>query len=107
MLLIDHGIIVFLQILVGKGCDILFGQFGHAVDGGYFVFPVCAVDEGVDKHIGTSFIAFHALQFVELEVVDVGLQHLFVKFSGTEFLDFTQQQVFHFLQCLSLLGLSA
>ena len=43
----------------------------------------------------------------ELEVVDVGLQHLFVKFSGTEFLDFTQQQVFHFLQCLSLLGLSA
>ena len=45
LFLVDNGIIILLQIFIGKGYDILFGQFSHAVDGGYFVLPVCSVNE--------------------------------------------------------------
>ena len=40
-----------------------------------------------DEYVGTSFIAFHALELVELEVVDIGLQHLLIELSGTCLLD--------------------
>ena len=90
LLFVDNGIIIFFQVFVGERYDVFFGQFGHAVDGSNFIFPVCAVDKWVDKHIGTSFVAFHVLQFTELEIVDVRFQHFLVELSGTELLDFAE-----------------
>ena len=45
LFLVDNGIIIFFQIFVGKGHDILFGQFSHTVNGSHFVLPVCSVNE--------------------------------------------------------------
>ena len=43
LLLVDNGIVVVLQIFIGKVHDILFGQLRHAVQGGDFVGPVASV----------------------------------------------------------------
>lgn len=45
LLFVDNGIIIFFQVFVGERYDVFFGQFGHAVDGSNFIFPVCAVDK--------------------------------------------------------------
>ena len=46
------------------------------------------------------------LYLVFLEVIDVGLQHIFIKVTGFQFGYFAQEQILHFVQGLSFFGTS-
>ena len=49
---------------------------------------------GLNKHIGTNAIVFQLLYLVFLEVIDVGLQHIFIKVTGFQFGYFAQDKSF-------------
>ena len=101
--LVDDGAVVILQILVGKSHDVLLCQLRHAVKGSHLVGPIASVDERLYKPVGTCIVAFQLIELVELEVVDVGLQHFLVKVAVAQLLQLAQQQVFHLVQRLSCL----
>ena len=104
--LVDDGTIIVFQVLVGKGNNFFFRQFGHAVKGGYFITPVTAVDKRLYKPVGTGVVAFQLLQLIAFEVIDIGLQHLLVKVTVAQLFQFTHHQGFYFVQGLSGFGTS-
>ena len=99
---VNYYIVVFV-IFVGKLHDISLSDLRKFVQFVDVICPASFMDKSL-VHVGCQSVgAFvHAL-FLFFEVIDYSLNHPIIKTTFFDFIDFTQNQSFYFLQGLSLL----
>ena len=104
MALVDDGIVVIAQVLVGQGYDLFLGHLRGTLQHGGFVGPIGAVYKRLHEPVGASGVALQLVLLVEFEIIHRGFQQRFVKVAVAQLLQFAQQQVLHFVQRLPGLG---
>ena len=91
---------------VGKIHNLLLGHAGHAVQLAHFLGPVHVVDKGVDQLTGAGRIVIEGAQVVQLVVIDHAHEQVVVKVACTQLSELAKQEVAHFLEGLSLVGIT-
>ena len=96
--LIDYGIVLGTELLVGPGHHLLLRDLREAIHATYDIGPLLAIDKGIDKHIGTTLVRVHHLHHLRFEVVDRGLQERLVPLAATQQLHLAEHQLTHLVE---------
>ena len=98
--LVDDGVALLAQVLVGPVDDILLRDLGHAVELVHLVGPVGAVDERVGEGEGAAVVVLGLPHELHLVVVDRCLDELLVEVARAQLGHLREQQVAHLVERL-------
>ena len=93
-----HGYVVVAEMTVGKVYYLLFGYLRDAVHAVCHIAPFLTVDEGIDKYVGTSFVAFKGGVISQFLVVDYRFEQIFVEVSFLQFVYFFEKQGLYIIE---------
>ena len=103
LFLIHHDIAIGKET-IGEINNLLLGNLGDAVNLSYLLLPVYLINKGIDKQVCTPTVTLQQLVIAAFLVIDDAGQEVIGKVTFLQFLNLSQQQVFHLVECLSLFG---
>ena len=103
-LLLKHRHVVVLEMVLGKGHNLVLRHALQSCQRLHLLFPCGTVDKRLYEHIGTRLIALQGVVIAQLHVVDHRRQQVVREVTLLQLLNLGQQQLAHLFQRLSLLG---
>ena len=104
--LVDDGVTLGAEVLVGPVHDVLLGDLRHAVDPCDFVCPVGSADERIDIEYRAAVVLLERAHQLHFVVVDGRFDQVFIEVPVPQFCYFRQKQVAYFVERLPGLGAS-
>ena len=103
-LLLVNGDIVVGKEAIGEINNLPFGHALHTMDTLNLILPLHTIDESINKSRCASIVAFQRAEVFEFLVVDDAGQQVIRELTLFQLLDFTKQELPHFVERLFLLG---